>query len=77
MIPTVILIGALVRRWWIVPAAALLWPLALVFWEEIDGIGGLVGPGLLAALNVAFGAIVGTAFTKVAGGLRAAANARS
>ena len=31
MIPTVIAAGLIVGRWWAVPAAAIVWPLLLVF----------------------------------------------
>lgn len=61
MIPTVILIGALVRRWWVVLAVAALWPLGLVIWGDVDGGGDFVGAGLLGAINAAIGAVIGTA----------------
>ena len=76
MIPTVIVIAAVVRQWWIVAVAAVLWPIAVVVWGDIDSIGGFFGAGILGAVNAAFGVIVGRAIQKVAGGLRAAARAR-
>ena len=76
MIPTVILIGALARRWWIVAVAAVLWPIAVVVWGDVDSVGGFLVAGILGAVNAAFGAIVGTAIQKVAAGLWTATHAR-
>ena len=77
MIPTVIFVGAIFRRWWIALVAAILWPVVVVVWGDIDTVGGFLGAGLLGAINAAFGAIIGTAIEKLAGGLWTAANARS
>ena len=76
MIPTVILIGAAFRRWWIVPAAAALWPVVIAVWGDVDTAGGFLGAGLLGAINAGFGAIVGTAIQKLTGGSWTAVNAR-
>jgi hypothetical protein len=75
VIPTVILIGALVRRWWIVVVAAVLWPIAVVVWGDVGSFGGVLGAGVTGAANAGFGALVGTAIQKVAAGLWMAANA--
>ncbi len=76
MIPTVILVAALVRRWWIVVVAAVLWPIVVAVWGDVDSVGGFLGAGVLGAANAGFGAIVGTAIAKVAAGLWTATNAR-
>lgn len=76
MIPTVILIGALARRWWIVAVAAILWPIAGLVWGDVDSFGGFLGAGILGAANAVFGVIVGTAIQKVAAALWTAARAR-
>lgn len=66
MIPTVIVIAAVVRHWWIVVVAALLWPIAVVVWGDVDSLGVFVGAGLLGAANAAVGAVMGTAIWEVA-----------
>jgi hypothetical protein len=76
MIPTVILVAAIVRRWWIVAVAVVLWPIAVVVGGDVDSIGGFLGAGILGAANAAFGIIVGTAVQKVAAGLWTAAHGR-
>lgn len=76
MIPLVILVGTAIGRWWIVPGAALLWPIAAVGWGDIDTVGGAIAAAILGGSNAALGAIAGTAIRNVAGGLWAAADAR-
>jgi hypothetical protein len=76
VIPTVILVAAIVRRWWIVAVAAVLWPIAVVVWGDVDRIGGFLGAGVLGAAHAGFGVVVGTAVQKVAAGLWTAAHAR-
>jgi len=61
MIPTVMLVGAAVRHWWIIVVAGLLWPLAVVVWGDIDSVAGFLGTGLLGAVNAAIGAVICTA----------------
>lgn len=54
MIPSLLLPGLIVGRWWLVPIAAVAWPVLLM----VDGIGAGwrfgVSAGALAAANVAF-----------------------
>jgi len=76
MIPTVIFVAAVVRRRWIVPAAAVLWPFAVVVWGDVDSFGGFLGAGLLGAINAGFGATIGTAIQKLAAALWMAARAQ-
>jgi hypothetical protein len=40
--------------------AALLWPLALAVWGDVDRVGGFIGAGLLGAANAAVGAVIGS-----------------
>ena len=54
MIPSLLLPGLIVGRWWLVPIAAVAWPVLLM----VDGIGAGwrfgVSAGAVAAANVAF-----------------------
>ena len=59
MIPTVLLFGFLFGRWWkiAIPAAILGWPAFLVADGVVHGLPFAVAAGLLAAGNVAVGAL--------------------
>ncbi|NNC91544.1 MAG: hypothetical protein HKN80_03525 [Acidimicrobiia bacterium] len=69
MIPTVFVIGALFRRWWAIVAAAVLWPVAVVVWGDVDNLGDFLAAGLLGAVNAAIGALIGSAIWNVVRGL--------
>ncbi len=45
--------------------AAVLWPIALAIWGDVDGLGGFVGAGLFGAISAAIGAVIGTAIWKL------------
>lgn len=53
MIPTLLLPGLILGRWWLVPIAAVAWPALLVADAIGGGWGFAVSAGALAAVNVA------------------------
>lgn len=55
MIPTVILAGLLVGRWWAAGVAAVVWPVVLVSTHVMELETGLVAAAALAAANAAVG----------------------
>jgi hypothetical protein len=57
MIPTLILAGILLGRWWkfIIPAAAIAWPLLLIVAGISLGGADVVSAGILAVMNTAVG----------------------
>ena len=69
MIPTVILVGAVVRHWWIVVVAAVLWPIVVVVWGDVDGVPGFAVAGLRGAATAAIGAVIGTAIWELIKGV--------
>jgi hypothetical protein len=68
MIPSVILVGALVRQWWIVVAAAVVWPIVVMVWGDVDSVAGAVGAAILGGANAAIGAAIGTAVWRITRG---------
>jgi hypothetical protein len=56
VIPTVIVAGALIGRWWAVPVAAVAWPLLLVSAYDLEW-SAVPGAAALAAANVAVGVL--------------------
>ncbi len=58
MIPTLILAGLVIGRWWALPAAAVLWPAVLV-WGGVMGFqAGLLAAAGLAVINTLAGVLV-------------------
>jgi len=57
MLPIVLLLAAVVGRWWIVPVAAIGWPIA-VAGTGCSGLGCLSGAAALGAINAAAGVLV-------------------
>jgi len=53
MIPTLLLPGLILGRWWLVPVAAIGWPALLLLDGIGQGWGFAAGAGALAAANVA------------------------
>lgn len=53
MIPTLLLPALLIGRWWLVPAAAAIWPTVLVLTGVGGGFGFALSAGALASANVA------------------------
>jgi hypothetical protein len=51
MIPTVLVPGLLLGRWWYVPLAAVAWAAVLYIEGTVSGAGGVLGAAGLAALN--------------------------
>ena len=74
MIPSVIIIAAIFRNWRIVAVAAVLWPIVVVMWGDVDSVSGFFGAGMLGAINAAIGVAIGTAVETVTRGLWTAAS---
>jgi hypothetical protein len=55
MIPSLILAGFIVGRWWIVPVAMVAWPALLIGTGVGSGMHVIVGGSLIAVPNVALG----------------------
>ena len=58
MIPTLVFYGLVAGRWWIVAAAAVGWPILLVYSDAMTLEPGLAGGALLAAVNAAVGVML-------------------
>lgn len=58
MIPTLIVVGLVLGRWWIIPPVALLWSIVLALTGVLSGTQDLVAAALIGALNVAVGVLV-------------------
>ncbi len=56
MIPTVLVLGLLIGRWWYVPPAAVAWAAVLYIEGTISGPGGILGATGMALVN-AFAAV--------------------
>jgi hypothetical protein len=55
VIPTLLLSGALIGRWWLVAVAAVVWPALLIVTGVDSGAGFAVGARALGAANMAVG----------------------
>jgi len=60
VIPTLLLIGLALGRWWrvVIPLATIGWAIALIVTDTGSGLGFALGAGLLAAANLAVGVLV-------------------
>jgi hypothetical protein len=67
VIPTLLLPGLLLGRWWLVPLAAVVWPGLLVATGVGSGAGFLLAAGALAAANMAVGVGVHRVIVQFAG----------
>jgi hypothetical protein len=65
MIPTLILLGLVVGRWWLVAIAAIAWPIALVGTKVGSGFSFAVGSAAVAVINTAAGVAVHKGAVKV------------
>jgi hypothetical protein len=65
MIPTLILIGLVVGRWWLVAIAAIAWPIALAGSKLGSGFGFMVGTAAVAVVNTSAGVAVHKGAVKV------------
>jgi hypothetical protein len=64
VIPTLLLVGVVVGRWWVVPASALVWVALLLATGTVDS-GGVLAAAGLAAANAVVGVLVHKAGTQV------------
>lgn len=51
MIPTVLIAGLLIGRWWFVPLAAVGWCVLLFLDGDVEGVSGYLGGAALGAVN--------------------------
>jgi hypothetical protein len=58
MIPTLILLGVAVGRWWVVALAAIAWPIVLIGTKVDTGFPFAVESAVLAAINTVAGVAV-------------------
>jgi len=79
MIPTLILLGVVLGRWWPVPLviSAVGWPLLLLVTDVMTVEPGLVGASGLAVLNTAVGVLVHQAVLRAVRRWRRATNSPS
>jgi hypothetical protein len=63
MIPTLLLVGVVLGRWWriVVPLAVIGWVVLLIATDVGSGLSFAVGAGLLAAANVIVGTLLNQA----------------
>ncbi len=64
MIPTLLLVGVVVGRFWVVPASAVVW-VALLLATGTIGAGGILAGAGFAAANAVVGVLVHMAGTQV------------
>jgi len=57
MIPTMLLVGLVVGRWWVIPLGALGWAVLLLATGPL-GAGEILAAGVLGAANTAIGVLV-------------------
>jgi hypothetical protein len=65
MIPTLILVGLIVGRWWLVAIAAIAWPIALAGTKVGSGFTFVFGSAAVAAANTAAGVAVHKSALKI------------
>lgn len=58
MLPLVLLVAVIIGRWWLIPIAAVAWPIVVSLGGDCSGIGCVLGAAGLGALNAAVGVLV-------------------